>query len=213
MQPPVLVDADPPALLAGASGPLSRARYRLLWSFEAEPGGCALQRVETTVRFLRGELVVVEYRAVYWEWFRFAREGAETRLDCHDFDLVRDGWGPDVVRRLARRLGRAAEGAAPARVRAEKRFLLGPGALEGERPRQTTPLGGGFGVLVEGEGEPSSLELTLEGVDARAGARPLPGPAAGRGRFTGPCFACREEMEWGFATLGGRVTLTGYLPS
>lgn len=213
MEAPRLIGASPRALLAAEQVALGRASYALTYALSAPPGACALQRVETRVRFLRGEEVLVEYHAMYWEFFRFAADPGdppEARLDLHDFHISRDGWGPDRVGRLLRRHRVAAAGG-PTRLHLEKRFLLGLATVDGGGVTLTTPRGGAFGLLEEAEGERRWLRLRVGGQDVEDAAQPLPGPARGAAAFTLDArLAAEERLEFGFATLSGLFTSTGY---
>lgn len=214
MEAPRLIGASPRALLAAEQVALGRASYALTYALAPSPGACALQRVETRISFLRGEEALVEYHAMYWEFFRFAAddpgEPPEPRLDLHDFHISRDGWGPDRVGRLLRRHRVAAAGG-PTRLRLEKRFLLGLATVEGGGVTLATPRGGAFGLVGEAEGERPWLRLRVGGREVEDAAQPLPGPARGIAAFTpGPRLAAEERLEFGFATLSGQLTSTGY---
>lgn len=201
--------AEPPALVAASSAPLARPAYALRFGLAGPPGAVLLQRVETTVRLTRGDEPVLEYRAVEWEWFELAPV-AEPRTDVHDFDARRDGWAPAAVAALLRAHGRRSPGG-PARLEVTKRFRLGPGQLEAAVPAHRTAGGGAFGLLAEGEGEPSRVVLLVGPgrLDASAEARPR--ARAGQGRFVGaPLLAADERLVWEPATLAGQVERQGY---
>lgn len=177
-------------------------------------GACALQRVETRIRFLRGERVLAAYRSLYWEYFQAGRDPDEARHDVHDFDVERDGWGSGPIARLLRRRGLDPSGGGGlARLECEKRFLLAPGQVEDAEPCLRTAEGGAFGYLAEVEGEATCRWLHLDQGehDASEVATPLPGPVAGRGRLAGgPGWEAVERLSFELATLTGQVEVVPY---
>lgn len=212
MRCPRLIEARPRELLGAPRAALRQAAYSVAYELAPPPGGCLLQRVETVVRFRRGERALATYRAVYWEYFQAGADPAELRRDEHDFQVDRDGWGPGPISRLLRRHG-VEPGGGLARLECEKRFLLGPGLVEETAPALGTAGGGAFGWLAEVEGERPERTLLLDGEarDVSHVARPLPGPVAGRGRFTGPArLEARERLWFELATLGGEVEVVPY---
>lgn len=211
LEPPSLVDASPRDLLDGAAARVATAAYRLRWRVAGPPGCHALQRVETRVRFSRGERVLVAYHAVYWEFFAFGAV-SEPRGDVHDFDLERDGWGPGALARLLRRR-RVSAPAAPARLEVTKAFLFGAGDLEDAAAAHVTAGGGAFGFLEEVDGEPAQVALTVGDEPCPEGAAGLPGPRRGRAWLRpGSRWAAREELVFDFPLLEGRVERQGYVP-
>lgn len=213
MEPPRLIRAFPPQPAGAQRVALDRASFGLTYALDPLPGGCVLQRVETTIDFLRGDELLAAYEAMYWEYFRFAPAAREQRLDRHDFDLSRDGWGLDRINHLLRHHGLPA-GGGPTRFRFQKRFLLGPADVGADAAvLHTTPGGGAFGYLAEAEGERPWLRLRLREQELTGAALPLPAPAAGRGGFLGALrFEAWERLEFGFATLSGELVRQGYQP-
>lgn len=214
MEPPRLIEAFPRQLGLSERAPLTRASFRLTYLLEPLPGQCLLQRVETRIWFLRGEVSLASFEAVYWEYFRFATGEDQARLDRHDFSIHRDGWSPGRVNRLLHRHRLSTSGDGPTRLRFEKRFLIGPADVDPDAPvLLPTPAGGAFGYLAEAEGEPTRQRWCLRELELNDAALPLPGPAAGRGRFRGPLhLEAWERLEFGFATLSGTVERQGYQP-
>lgn len=204
-----LVAAAPPALLAAPRACLDRPGYALRFALEGLPGGVVLQRVHTRVALWSGDRVLVEYRALEWEFFALA-PAPEARADLHDFDARRDGWSPPTIERLLRRRGVAAPSAT--RLEVTKDLLCGPGVVEGAAPLCRTAGGGAFGLLEEGEGEPARVALTLaDGPDPAAPVRRV--ERTGRGRFAGAGrLAARERLEWSPATESGSIERWGYEP-
>lgn len=210
VHPPLLVDAAPRSLLQAEEAALVRAKYGLTYALAPGPGGsCALQRVETQVQLLRGEEPLLEYEAVYWEYYRFAMV-EELRLDRHDFSAARDGWSPCRVGRLLRH-HRLPGGSGPTRLRVRKRFLLGPGQVQEGGIEQLTPGGGVFGYLEEAEGERPWVRLRLRGEPLDDAALPLP-IARGGGALTAGAdrLVAEERLEFGYATLSGLLTRVSY---
>jgi len=204
-----LVTAAPASLLSRTRAELERPGYALRFQVEGPPGAIALQRVETRVRLTHGDEVAVEYHAIAWEYFALG-PAPEPRADVHDFDARRDGWAAGSIERLLRRQGRAAPAGSP-RLEVTKELLLGPGVVEGVRPARRSPGGGAFGLLAEGEAEPSSACLWLVGEPAPGAAREV--ERAGRGRFTDhPRLAAHERLVWTPATGTGWVERRGYEP-
>lgn len=207
---PWLIEASPRGLLEGTTARVTTAAYRLRWGLAGPPGSHALQRVETRVRFSRGDQVLVAYDAVYWEFFRFGDDPAEPRADVHDFDLTRDGWGPGPIARLLRRCGVTAPGD-PARLEVVKRFTLGAGHVEDPAVAHVTARGGAFGFLAEVDGERAAVSLEVGGAPLPETAARLPGPRGGRGRLEpGVRWAAREGLVFDFLLLEGGVEREGY---
>lgn len=205
-----LVAASPDALLGAPRASVARPGYALRYALEGSPGAVALQRVETRVALSHDDQVVVEYRALEWEYFVLG-PAPERRDDLHDFDARRDGWSPPSIERLLRRSGC---GASPGATRLEvtKELLLGPGVLEGAAPLLRTPGGGAFGLLEEGEGEATRVSIALAGGRA-PGAPTRPVERAGRARYVaGRRLAARERLVWSPATESGSVERWGYEP-
>ncbi|MBX3465627.1 MAG: hypothetical protein KF878_01865 [Planctomycetes bacterium] len=212
---PTLVAATPDALLGASEAPLARPAYALRYALAGTPGATLVQRVETRVRLLRGDSVVVEYHAVEWEYFTLALGPPEARVDLHDFDARRDGWAPADVAALLRRRGRRAPDGA-ARLEVQKDFLLGPGEVDGPHPAHVTAGGGAFGLLAGGEGEAARVTLVLSpgGDPVEAAPRPPPAPRIGVGRLlAGPRLAAVERLSFTPATASGRVERRGYAPA
>lgn len=212
---PTLVAATPDALLSASAAPLARPAYALRFALAGTPGATLVQRVETRVRLLRGDSVVVEYHAVEWEYFILALGPPEARVDLHDFDARRDGWAPADVAALLRRRGRRAPDG-PARLEVQKDFLLGPGDVVDPHPAHVTAGGGAFGLLAGGEGEAARVTLVLSpgGDPVEAAPRPPPVPRIGVGRLlAGPCLAAVERLSFTPATGSGRLERRGYAPA
>lgn len=212
LEPPSLVDASPRDLLDAGAARVATAAYRLRWRVAGPPGTHALQRVETRVRFSRGERVLVAYHAVYWEFFAFGA-ASEPRGDVHDFDLERDGWGPGAIARLLR-ARRVTAPAAPARLEVTKTFLFGAGEVEGAAAAHVTAGGGAFGFLEEVDGEPAHVALDVGDAPWPDGAARLPGPRQGRARLdAGSRWSACERLTFDFPLLEGRVERRGYVPA
>jgi len=204
--------------------------YRLRYAFAGPAGGGALQRVETRVRYLTGDRVLVEYTGAYWEYFRFAVDGTlgrlddgEPQVDVHAFDVRDDGWTPGPIRRyLARRgLAPALWSDGPTRVECRKTFLLGLGAVDGEEPVARGEDGGEFGFLASGP-SPAAARLVLTGPRGEretvepGSALPLRrSRAAGIGRFVAAVgWRAVETFEHALAGRTGRLDDGGgYAPA
>lgn len=183
--------------------------YERHYRMRGDPGVVALQRVETTVRFLRDGRPLVEYLGSYWEWFRFAGED-EARVDVHDFDRHRDGWSPGRLRKLLRRHELADPGGDGV-LECRKRFLYLPGRVSEERSLREGRGGFGFLEQVSGrdDGPPRArlrlFDLAGEREPAEVPGSWQPGPrawAAGSGELDPLVkgWVCSERYAFRFAT-------------
>lgn len=164
--------------------------YRRAYRLAGPAGDCWLQLVTVHVRYRCGDTVLVDYRARYGEWFRFARDGASA-VDVHDFDLRRDGWSQARMLALLQRHGapRTARWPGEPRLHVRKAFVLGRGIVQDE---QGVEVGDGvrFGFLPHCAGHAAAATLLAHA--GNSGTRPIAAPSpfparvaiAGRGVFT-----------------------------
>ncbi|MEZ6188070.1 MAG: hypothetical protein R3F62_24065 [Planctomycetota bacterium] len=180
-----------------------------------------MQEVTTRVRYLCGEHPLVEFRAVYGEYFDLGARDAlaedpdvsRDMRDAHAFDMAQDGWTLSALTKLLRTQrildaeGRPCRCREAARIVCEKRFRLGPGVVEDSPPLKRNG-DQAFGFLLHGPREDARAELELQGGPdgTRRALRPTtPFPygaaGAGRGWFTADAgLELVERFSFAFAT-------------
>jgi hypothetical protein len=180
-----------------------------------------VQEVATRVRYLCGEVAVVDYSASYGEFFSMGKfdslmanndELLDMR-DVHDFDLRRDGWSLSGLQTLLRHNaikdadGRAFAGQEAARITCEKRFLLAPGRIEDTAPAKQNH-SQSFGFLCSGPRSAATARIDMSGGTggtrlARHPDSPFPFGCVGRGSGTfegNSAYLLVETFAFSFAT-------------
>lgn len=197
--------------------------YRRLYRLQGPAGEVAIQQVDTRIRLFCGDHPLADYAGTYAEWFRFDAEGELGHLggrpviDVHDFELRRDAWDAQSLRRLVGerdlRDGRGRRCARSRELRLEltKRCWLGLGELDAAVPARTTASGAAFGYLERGPLAASAVSLRLAccgGGEDRSvplvSAVPGGEPAHGAGTWTvAQGWLATERFTYRFALRRG----------